>query len=121
MDTKASKKSRAPEPPQNNESESQILKSFKEEPFADDEPLKSFKEFAHAKSKFSIKTNTVQLKEPRNYPAINPKFRSLNHLNKAHEAQEKMEKFENLQSPTSPEPAPRHSLSIFFRGSFFTI
>lgn len=111
MDTKATKKSRAPEPPQNN-NESEILKSFKEESFPDEEPLKSFKEFAHAKSKFSIKMNTVQIKEPRNYPAINPKFRSLNHLNKAHEAQEKLEKFEKLQSPTTPEPAPRHSLSF---------
>ncbi|XP_070506301.1 serine-rich adhesin for platelets isoform X2 [Chironomus tepperi] len=110
LDTKASKKSRAPEPPQNNESE--IMKTFKEESFPDEEPLKTFKEFAHGKSKFSIKTNTVQLKEPRNYPAINPKFRSLNHLNKAHEAQEKLEKFEKLQSPTTPEPAPRHSLSF---------
>jgi len=112
LDTKATKKSRAPEPPQNNESDSQMMKTFKEEPFPDDEPLKRFKEFAHATSKFSIKMNTVQLKEPRNYPAINPKFRSLNHLNKAHEAQEKLEKFEQLQSPTTPEPAPRHSLSF---------
>ncbi|CAH1717775.1 unnamed protein product [Chironomus riparius] len=110
LDTKATKKSRAPEPPLNNESE--MMKTFKEESFADEEPLKCFKEFSHSKSKFSIKTNTVQIKEPRNYPAINPKFRSLNHLNKAHEAQEKLDKFEKLQSPTSPEPAPRHSLSF---------
>ncbi|KAG5683667.1 hypothetical protein PVAND_012934 [Polypedilum vanderplanki] len=109
------KKSRAPEPPQSNniaESESQMLKSFKEAPYGDDEPLKSFKEIAQAKNKFAVKTNTVQLKEPRSYPAINPKFRSLNHLNKAHEAQEKLEKFEKLKSPSTPEPAPRHSLSL---------
>lgn len=116
-DSKATpnKKSRAPEPPQNGiaESDSQMLKSFKETPYGDDdEPLKSFKEIAQAKNKFAIKTNTVQLKEPRSYPAINPKFRSLNHLNKAHEAQEKLEKFEKLKSPSTPEPAPRHSLSL---------
>lgn len=115
LDVKASatnnKKSRAPEPPHGNENETQIIpKNLKEDT---DEPLKSFKEFIHVKTKFSSKTNTVQIKEPRNYPAINPKFRSLNHLNKAHEAQEKLEKFEKLQnSPTTPEPAPRHSLSL---------
>jgi hypothetical protein len=114
LDAKSTpKKSRAPEPPQNgSESESQMLKSFKETPYGDDEPLKSFKEIAQAKNKFAVKTNTVQLKEPRSYPAINPKFRSLNHLNKAHEAQEKLEKFERLKSPSTPEPAPRHSLSL---------
>jgi hypothetical protein len=108
----SAKKSRAPEPPNNEEIDTQMLKSFKEEPYGDDEPLKSFKEIAQAKNKFAIKTNTVQLKEPRSYPAINPKFRSLNHLNKAHEAQEKLEKFEKFQKPTTPEPAPRHSLSL---------
>ena len=111
LDAKSSnKKSRAPEPP-NNEmmAEMDILKSFKEEPFGDDEPIKSFKEIAQAKNKFAVKTNTVQIKESRSYPALNPKFRSLNHLNKAHEALEKLEKFEKFQpKPLTPEPAPRH-------------
>lgn len=108
----ATKKSRAPEPPQGENSEI-FLKSFKEEPYGDDEPIKTFKEIAQAKNKFAVKTNTVQIKEPRSYPAINPKFRSLNHLNKAHEAQEKLEIFERFtQKPTTPEPAPRHSLSL---------
>lgn len=114
LDAKTPKKTRAPEPPQNEmASDSELLKTFKEEPYGDDEPIKSFKEIAHAKNKFAIKTNTVQIKEPRSYPAINPKFRSLNHLNKAHEAQEKLDKFERFtQKPTTPEPAPRHSLSL---------
>lgn len=113
LDVKTPKKSRAPEPPQtNDETEAQMLKSFKETPYGDDEPLKCFKEIAQAKNKFAVKTNTVQFKEPRSYPAINPKFRSLNHLNKAHEAQEKLEKFEKMNSPSTPEPAPRHSLSL---------
>lgn len=86
---KTPKKTRAPEPPE--------------------EPIMSFKEIAHVKNKFAVKTNTVQFKEPRSYPSINPKFRSLNHLNKSHEANEKLERFEKLQSP---EPAPRHSLSL---------
>lgn len=110
LDSKSSanKKSRAPEPP-DTVTEMDILKSFKEEPYGDDEPIKSFKEIAQAKNKFAVKTNTVQIKESRSYPALNPKFRSLNHLNKAHEAQEKMEKFEKLQAkPLTPEPAPRH-------------
>jgi hypothetical protein len=97
-------------------SEMDIIKSFKEEPYGDDEPIKSFKEIAQAKNKFAVKTNTVQFKEPRNYPALNPKFRSLNHLNKAHEAQEKLEKFEKFQpKPLTPEPAPRHRYVKFFR------
>lgn len=107
---KSPKKTRAPEPP--NENDSEILKSYKEETFGEEEPIMSFKEIAQVKNKFAIKTNTVQLKEPRAYPAINPKFRSLNHLNKSHEAQEKLEKFEKLQKPSTPEPAPRHSLSL---------
>lgn len=107
---KSPKKTRAPEPP-NGESETEILKSYKEEPYGDDEPIMSFKEIAQVKNKFAIKTNTVQLKEPRTYPSINPKFRSLNHLNKSQEAQEKLNKFEKLQ-PSIPEPAPRHSLSL---------
>lgn len=111
LDLKSPKKTRAPEPP-NGENESEILKSYKEEPYGDDEPIMSFKEIAQVKNKFAVKTNTVQLKEPRSYPAINPKFRSLNHLNKSHEAQEKMSKFEKLQKPSTPEPAPRHSLSL---------
>ena len=85
-DIKTPKKTRAPEPPE--------------------EPIMSFKEIALVKNKFASKTNTVQLKEPRTYPSINPKFRSLNHLNKSHD---RLEKFERLQSP---EPAPRHSLSL---------
>lgn len=114
LDAKTPKKTRAPEPPQNDTtSDSELLKTFKEEPYGDDEPIKSFKEIAQAKNKFAIKTNTVQIKEPRSYPAINPKFRSLNHLNKAHEAQEKLDKFERFtQKPSTPEPAPRHSLSL---------
>ena len=96
---KSPKKTRAPEPPEND-----LAKNFGE-----DEPIMSFKEIAQVKNKFAVKTNTVQFKEPRTYPAINPKFRSLNHLNKSQEAQEKLEKFEKLQSP---EPAPRHSLSL---------
>lgn len=108
----ANKKSRAPEPPNNSAemvSEMDIIKSFKEEPYGDDEPIKSFKEITQAKNKFAVKTNTVQIKESRSYPALNPKFRSLNHLNKAHEAQEKLNKFENFQpKPLTPEPAPRH-------------
>jgi hypothetical protein len=114
----ANKKSRAPEPPNNSNemSEMDIIKSFKEEPYGDDEPIKSFKEIAQAKNKFAVKTNTVQFKEPRNYPALNPKFRSLNHLNKAHEAQEKLEKFEKFQpKPLTPEPAPRHRYVKIFR------
>jgi hypothetical protein len=89
---KTPKKTRAPEPPE--------------------EPIMSFKALwasRHVKNKFASKTNTVQFKEPRTYPSINPKFRSLNHLNKSHEAHEKLERFEKLQSP---EPAPRHSLSL---------
>lgn len=109
--SKSTKKTRAPEPP-NGESETEIFKSYKEEPYGDDEPIMSFKEIAQVKNKFAIKTNTVQLKEPRTYPSINPKFRSLNHLNKSHDAQEKLEKFEKLQKPSTPEPAPRHSLSL---------
>lgn len=114
LDTKTPKKTRAPEPPQTETaSDNEFFKTFKEEPYGDDEPIKSFKEIAQAKNKFAIKTNTVQIKEPRSYPAINPKFRSLNHLNKAHEAQEKLDKFERFtQKPTTPEPAPRHSLSL---------
>lgn len=109
---KSPKKTRAPEPPQ-GESDADILKSYKEEQFGEEGPIMSFKEIAQVKNKFAIKTNTVQLKEPRQYPSINPKFRSLNHLNKSHEAQEKMDKFEKLQKkPTTPEPAPRHSLSL---------
>lgn len=107
---KSTKKTRAPEPPGENESE--ILQSYKDDTFGDEEPIMSFKEIAQVKNKFAIKTNTVQLKEPRAYPAINPKFRSLNHLNKNHEAQEKVEKFEKFQKPSTPEPAPRHSLSL---------
>lgn len=109
--SKSSKKTRAPEPP-NGESDADILKSYKEEPYGDDEPIMSFKEIAQVKNKFAVKTNTVQLKEPRTYPSINPKFRSLNHLNKSHDAQEKLEKFEKMQKPSTPEPAPRHSLSL---------
>lgn len=110
LDLKTPKKSRAPEPPQNNENES--VKLLNKTDFSvDDEPMKSFKEFINVKSKITTKTGTVQLKETRNYPAINPKFRSLNHLNKAHEAQEKLDKFEKFQNST-PEPAPRHSLSL---------
>ena len=108
--SKSTKKTRAPEPPGENEAE--ILKSYKEDSFGDEEPIMSFKEIAQVKNKFAIKTNTVQLKEPRAYPAINPKFRSLNHLNKSHDAQEKLEKFEKFQKPSTPEPAPRHSLSL---------
>jgi hypothetical protein len=88
-EVKTPKKTRAPEPPE--------------------EPIMSFKEIAHVKNKFAVKTNTVRMSEPRTYPSINPKFRSLNHLNKSHEAHEKLERFEKLQSP---EPAPRHSLSL---------
>lgn len=110
--SKSPKKTRAPEPP-NGENDSEIMKCYKEEEYGDEEPIMSFKEIAQVKNKFAIKTNTVQLKEPRTYPSINPKFRSLNHLNKSHEAQEKLEKFENLQQqPSTPEPAPRHSLSL---------
>lgn len=109
---KSPKKTRAPEPP-NGDADSETMKCYAEESYGDDEPIMSFKEIAQVKNKFAIKTNTVQLKEPRAYPAINPKFRSLNHLNKSHEAKEKMEKFEKLQKkPTTPEPAPRHSLSL---------
>ncbi|CRK90877.1 CLUMA_CG004567, isoform A [Clunio marinus] len=106
---KSPKKTRAPVPPNG---ESEILKTYKEEPYGDDEPIMSFKEIAQVKNKMQVKTNTVQLKEARSYPAINPKFRSLNHLNKSHDAQEKLEKFEKLQKPSTPEPAPRHSLSL---------
>lgn len=106
--SKSPKKTRAPEPP-NGENDSEILKTYKEETFGDEEPIMSFKEIAQVKNKFAIKTNTVQLKEPRTYPSINPKFRSLNHLNKNSDPQEK---FEKLQKPSTPEPAPRHSLSL---------
>lgn len=109
--SKPTKKTRAPEPPA-NENETEILKTYKEEDYGDDEPIMSFKEIAQVKNKFAIKTNTVSLKEPRAYPSINPKFRSLNHLNKSHESHEKMEKFEKFQKPSTPEPAPRHSLSL---------
>lgn len=107
----SNKKTRAPEPPQ-GESDfcNEILKHFKEENI-DNEPIRSFKEVTSVKNqqKFAIKTNTVQIKEPRSYPAINPKFRSLNHLNKTPQNDETFEKY---PKPSTPEPAPRHSLSL---------
>lgn len=107
----SNKKTRAPEPPQ-GESDfcAEILKHFKEENI-DNEPIRTFKEITSVKNhqKFASKTNTVQIKEPRSYPAINPKFRSLNHLNKTPQNDEKFEKY---PKPSTPEPAPRHSLSL---------
>lgn len=107
----SNKKTRAPEPPQ-GESDfcTEILKHFKEENI-DNEPIRTFKEITSVKNqqKFASKTNTVQIKEPRSYPAMNPKFRSLNHLNKTPQNDDKFEKY---PKPSTPEPAPRHSLSL---------
>lgn len=93
------KKNRAPEPPENNSGK--ISKS--------DGPLLTFKDLAAMKNKFSSKTNTIQIKEPRAYPALNPKFRSLNNLSKSHETQEKIKSFENLVDSSS---STRQSLSL---------
>jgi hypothetical protein len=83
------KKNRAPEPPENNK----ISKG--------DGPLLTFKDLAAMKNKFTSKTNTIQIKEQRTYPALNPKFRSLNNLSKSHETKEKIKSFENLVDETS--------------------
>lgn len=100
------KKNRAPEPPEQQQQLSS--KTHK-----NDGPLLTFKDLAMMKNKFTAnKTNTIQVKEPRTYPALNPKFRSLNNLNKSHETQEKIKSFENLtNSPSSSPPRPGFSLS----------
>lgn len=109
---KSPKKTRAPEPPQ-GETDAIVLRKYKEEQLGVESPIKRFEEIAKVKNKFAVKTNTVQVKETRQYPSINPKFRSLNHLNKSQETHEKINKFEQIQrESTTPEPAPRHSLSL---------
>lgn len=116
-DIKSSKKTRAPNPPPSpdeHELEFGMKLSTIEKSFNVEEPLKSYKEIVNSKATFSsliantaiVPNSNFQLKE-KPYPTINPKFRSLNNLSsKENNEQEKIKK------PSTPEPAPRHSLSL---------
>lgn len=115
-DIKSSKKTRAPNPPPSLE-EHEVefgVKQNGDNSFNIEEPLKSYKEIIHSSNAtFALSSNTAtvsnsnfQMKE-KPYPTINPKFRSLNNLS----SKENVEQ-EKIKKPSTPEPAPRHSLSL---------